>query len=132
MLSIQIPPLKLYSILPIKKWHIIISTLTYSNMTEGGLEMFIDGLNPSSKNRDNSNDTLTVNIDKKWLKLKLLSDNSLPVLVFKISAINSLNDKSPYSEHVPISVSTKKTKSLNESVAPVTKVYIYTYIYIHM
>jgi hypothetical protein len=124
-LIIKIPPLKLYSILPMKKWHVIISTLTYSNMTEGGLELYIDGINPNSKNRDNNNDTITVNIDKKWLKLKLLSDNSLPILVFKISAINSLNDKSSYSEHVPISVSTNlKIKPLNES-APVTKVHIY-------
>ena len=118
ILSIEIPPFKSFSKLPIKKWHVILSVLLYDDTISpvNTFESFANGLDPN-KSRDNSNNyTIYINIDKKWLSSNSHSDGSYPNFSVKISGINSLNDEGPFSEQIKVNIISGNSNSQNNSV----------------
>lgn len=118
ILSIELPPLRSFSQLPIKRWHLMISTAAAPSKEapSDSFEMYADGLDPS-KSRGNNENIVQVTIDKKWLSSKILSDGSLPNFILKISAINPLDAESPFSDDVKVSIDSTVSKIMSTSLS---------------
>ena len=97
-LSVELPPLRSFSILPIKKWNIELN----SPNSNDSFEITVNGLDPN-KWKNNSGNILEVLIDKKWVNSVYLPDGALPELTVKLSAINSLDVESPFTDNIPVS-----------------------------
>ena len=116
ILSIELPPLRSFSQLPIKRWHVMISVESSKGAPSDSLDIYANGLDPS-KSRDNNENIIQVTIDKKWLSSNMLPDGSSPNLILKISAINPLDAESPFSDEVKISIDSTVSKNFSTSLS---------------
>ena len=99
ILSIELPPVKSFSTLPIKIWKI--SVHAAHTDSDDDFEKTVDGTDPR-KSKNNSQNCLEVIIDKKWLVANTLSDGNLADLTLRISAVNSWGGESSPSDVIPV------------------------------
>lgn len=118
ILSIELPPSRSISQLPIKRWHIILSTSSSTRAPSDSFETYVDGLNPSKQAHGNDENTLQVTIDKKWISSKTLSDGSMPNLILKISGIDPLGAESPFSDEINVAVDSTISRNISIILSP--------------
>ena len=108
---VELPPLKTFSLLPVKKWNIVVHSSSYKNEKndENSFKVTVNGLDPNKP----KNNILEVSVDKKWLNKALISIDISPDLTVKLSATNSLEDESPFTDFITVKRDNGLTKNFS-------------------
>ena len=111
ILSIEHPPIKSFSTLPIKKWKI--SVHAAHTDSDDDFEKTVDGIDPR-KMKNSCQNCIEIIIDRKWLVSNTLSDGNLADLSLKIAAVNAWGGESLMSDVIDITknIIVSKTSSI--------------------
>ena len=111
ILSIEHPPIKSFSTLPIKKWRI--SVHAAHTDSDDDFEKTVDGIDPR-KMKNSCQNCIEVIIDRKWLVSNTLSDGNLADLSLRIAAVNAWGGESLMSDVIDITknIIVSKTSSI--------------------
>ena len=112
LILVELPPLKSFSFLPIKKWNVIVNSSVYGKNVknnENSFKITVNGIHPNKT----KNNILEVNVDKKWLNKALISIDDSPDLTVILSAVNPLNDESPFTDFITVKRDNGLTKNMS-------------------
>lgn len=117
LMVVEIPPSKLFTVLPIKKWRVVVSTgptTPSARLADGLMEVITPGANPNQGQREfagkpdigGSPLQISFAVDRRWLKGKVGGDWSHAALFVRLAPINSFADEGPLSDPAPVAFQT--------------------------
>jgi hypothetical protein len=113
LVVIDLPPSKLFTVLPIKKWRVVVAASASAGTpfakADGVVEVITPGANPNLGQRDfagkpdigGSPLSIQCTLDRRWLRAKG-GDLSTAGVYMRLAAINSFSDEGPLSDPVRV------------------------------